>query len=83
MYLYWDQTGSLEYYSNAPLTTELQRHMMKKHALHIKVPSSGYSDILYMECGGAVVRAPGLESQGCEFDSHWVSTLATLGKLFT
>ena len=37
----------------------------------------------WVECGGAVVRAPGLESQGCEFDSHWVSTLATLGKLLT
>ena len=36
-----------------------------------------------VECGGAVVRAPALESQGCEFDSHWVSTLATLGKLLT
>ena len=31
----------------------------------------------------AEVRAPGLESQGCEFYSHWVSTLATLGKLLT
>ena len=35
------------------------------------------------ECGGAVVRTPALESQGCEFDSNWVSTLATLGKLLT
>ena len=39
--------------------------------------------VVYMECGGTVVRAPALESQGCEFDSHWVSTLATLGKLLT
>ena len=37
----------------------------------------------FVECGGAVVRAPALKSQGCEFNSHWVSTLATLGKLLT
>ena len=36
---------------------------------------------LSVECGCAVVRASVLESQGCEFDSHWVSALATLGKL--
>ena len=35
----------------------------------------------YVECGGAVVRAPALEFQG--FDSHWVSMLSTLGKLLT
>ena len=34
-------------------------------------------------CGGAVARALALECQGCEFYSHWVSTLATLGKLIT
>ena len=39
--------------------------------------------ILIVECGGAVVRALALESQGCEFESQWVSTLATLGKLLT
>ena len=38
---------------------------------------------LHMECGGAVVRASALGSKDCEFDSHWASTLATLGKLFT
>ena len=36
-----------------------------------------------MECGGTVVRAPALESKGYEFDSHWVFTVATLGKLLT
>ena len=35
------------------------------------------------ECGGTVVRTPPLESQGYQFHSHWVSTLATLGKLLT
>ena len=39
--------------------------------------------LLHILCGGTVVRAPALESQCCEFDSHWVSTLATLGKLLT
>ena len=38
---------------------------------------------LRIESGGAVVRIPGLESQGCEFDSHWVSIQATMGKLLT
>ena len=36
-----------------------------------------------MECSGAVVRAPVLESHDCEFDSHWASTPAALGKLLT
>ena len=30
-----------------------------------------------------MVRASALGSKDCEFDSHWVSTLATLGKLLT
>ena len=30
-----------------------------------------------------MVRALALESQGGEFDSHWVSTLVTLGKLLS
>ena len=42
-----------------------------------------YNININMECGCAVVRTPALESQGCEFDFHWVSTLATLGKLLT
>ena len=46
------------------------------HFLHYKPQA-------IVECGGAVVRAPALRSRGCEFDSHWVSTLATLGKLLT
>ena len=40
------EPGSLEYRSNG-LTTKLQRHMMKKHAFHIKVPSDGYTSIPY------------------------------------
>ena len=36
-----------------------------------------------VECGGAVVRAPALSSRDFEFDSHWISTLATLGNLLT
>ena len=40
-------TGSLKYRSNA-LTTMLGRHTMKKHAFHIKVPSSGYTSIPYI-----------------------------------
>ena len=55
--------------------------------------------LLFTECGGAVVRASALGSKDCEFlgskdceflgskdcefDSHWFSTLATLGKLVT
>ena len=33
--------------------------------------------MFHLECLGAVVRAPALESQGCEFSSHWVSTLVS------
>ena len=39
--------------------------------------------MFHLEFGGVVVRAPAWESLGCEFNSHWVSTLATLVKLLT
>ena len=35
----------------------------------------------FMECGWAVDRASALRCKDCDFDSHWVSTLVTLGKL--
>ena len=63
-------------YTRKGVLTCLQSNVVKKVGV----------DILFKyikECGGTVVRTPGLESQGCEFDSHCVSTLATLGKLLT
>ena len=62
-------------------TEKQTKEMMVDHRLVILLEH--LTLCLYVEYGGAVVRTPGLKSQGCEFDSHWGSTLATLGKLLT
>ena len=51
--------------------------------VNIKIKYYSLQMHVIVESGGTVVRAPALESQSCEFDSHWVSILATLGKLLT
>ena len=55
------EPGSLEYRSNA-LTTKLRRHMMKKHAFHINVPSDGYTSIPYTPLPGCFMI---LDFKGC------------------
>ena len=46
--------------------------------MYVKYPWYQHSQVEY---GGAVVTASALGSKDREFVSHWVSTLATLGKL--
>ena len=49
-------------------TEKQTKEMMVDHRLVILLEH--LTLCLYVECGGAVVRTPGLESHDCEFDSH-------------
>ena len=48
------EPGSLKYmYRSIGLTTKLRRHMMKKHAFHIKVPIDELTSIPYTPLPGS------------------------------